>query len=228
MSSFSTNAATPLYKGVFFDLDGTLADTAPDLVAAANLLRTSRSLEPLAYELLRPKASAGARGLIEGAFGYTQDHPDFTQLRDEFLSNYEKAICVESKLFEGMDELLRELEQNQVIWGIVTNKFERFTFPLLASMQLDQRSKAIIGGDTTGFSKPHPAPVLKAAEINNLDPKVCLYVGDDLRDIEARKAAGMTTVAASYGYCGCDEPIEDWGADFIIHHPLELRQIVFK
>ena len=228
MSSLSTNAATPLYKGVFFDLDGTLADTAPDLVAAANLLRTSRSLEPLAYELLRPKASAGARGLIEGAFGYTPDHPDFTQLRDEFLSNYEKAICVEGKLFEGMDELLLELEQNQVIWGIVTNKFERFTFPLLASMQLDQRSKAIIGGDTTGFSKPHPAPVLKAAEINNLDPKVCLYVGDDLRDIEAGKAAGMTTVAASYGYCGCDEPIEDWGADFIIHHPLELRQIVFK
>jgi phosphoglycolate phosphatase len=223
-----THTGTPLYKGVFFDLDGTLADTAPDLVAAANLLRTSRSLEPLPYELLRPKASAGARGLIEGALGYTADHPDFTELRDEFLNNYEQAICVQSKLFDGMDELLLDLEAHQIIWGIVTNKFERFTFPLLEIMQLHHRSKAIIGGDTTGFSKPHPAPVLKAAEINQLDPKECLYVGDDLRDIEAGKAAGMTTVAASYGYCGCEEPVEAWGADFIIHQPLELRQIVFK
>lgn len=223
-----TNPSTPLYQGVFFDLDGTLADTAPDLVAAANLLRTSRSLDPLPYELLRPKASAGARGLIEGVFGYSPDHPDFTQLRDEFLNNYEKAICVDSKLFDGMDALLSELEQHQIIWGIVTNKFERFTLPLLERMHLDQRSKAIIGGDTTGFAKPHPAPILKAAEMNNLDPKSCVYVGDDLRDIQAGKAAGMTTVAAAYGYCGCDEPIEEWEADFIIHHPLELRQIVFK
>ena len=223
-----THTGTPLYKGVFFDLDGTLADTAPDLVAAANLLRTSRSLEPLPYELLRPKASAGARGLIEGALGYTTDHPDFAQLRDEFLNNYEQAICVHSQLFDGMNELLLDLEAHQIIWGIVTNKLERFTFPLLEMMQLHHRSKAIIGGDTTGFSKPHPAPVLKAAEMNQLDPKQCLYVGDDLRDIEAGKAAGMTTVAASYGYCGCEEPVEAWGADFIIHQPLELRQIIFK
>jgi phosphoglycolate phosphatase len=218
---------TSLYKGVFFDLDGTLADTAPDLVAAANLLRITRGLAPLPYEVLRPTASAGARGLIQGAFGYDNQHPQFEELRDEFLANYEKDICVHSKLFEGMDDLLQELEKEQVLWGIVTNKVERFTHPLLKLMSLHERSAAIVGGDTTPHSKPHPAPILKAAEICNINPAQCLYVGDDLRDIEAGRAAGMKTVAAAYGYCGCDEPVNAWGADYIIEHPSELRSIVF-
>ena len=217
----------PAYKGVFFDLDGTLADTAPDLVAAANLLRTVRQLEPLPFETLRPKASAGARGLIFGAFGYEPDHPEFNILRDEFLNNYEQAICVNTRLFEGMSELLVQLESHQIAWGIVTNKLERFTFPLMEQLQLANRSLATIGGDTVGVSKPHPAPVLKAAEICQLDPSECLYVGDDQRDIEAGQAAGMATVAAAYGYCGSDLPIERWGADFIIHRPRELIPIVF-
>jgi phosphoglycolate phosphatase len=218
---------TSLYKGVFFDLDGTLADTAPDLVAAANLLRIARGLAPLPYEVLRPTASAGARGLIQGAFGYDNQHPQFEELRDEFLANYEKDICVHSKLFDGMDDLLQELEKEQVLWGIVTNKVERFTHPLLKLMSLHERSAAIVGGDTTPHSKPHPAPILKAAEICNINPAQCLYVGDDLRDIEAGRAAGMKTVAAAYGYCGCDEPVNAWGADYIIEHPSELRSIVF-
>jgi phosphoglycolate phosphatase len=218
---------TSLYKGVFFDLDGTLADTAPDLVAAANLLRVARGLSPLPYEVLRPTASAGARGLIQGAFGYDNQHPQFEELRDEFLANYEKNICVHSKLFDGMDDLLLDLEKSLIVWGIVTNKIERFTHPLLKIMGLHQRSTAIVGGDTTPYSKPHPAPILKAAEICNINPSDCLYVGDDLRDIEAGRAAGMKTVAAAYGYCGCDEPVNTWGADYIIHHPSELRSIVF-
>ncbi len=218
---------TSQYKGVFFDLDGTLADTAPDLVAAANLLRIARGLTPLPYELLRPTASAGARGLIQGAFGYDNNHPQFEELRDEFLSNYEKNICVHSKLFEGMNELLHALEKNQIAWGIVTNKVERFTHPLLKLMQLHERSGAIVGGDTTPHSKPHPAPILKAAEICQINPTECLYVGDDLRDIEAGRAAGMKTVAAAYGYCGCDEPVSAWGADYIIDHPSDLHAIVF-
>ncbi|TXI10029.1 MAG: HAD family hydrolase [Polynucleobacter sp.] len=217
----------PLFKGVFFDLDGTLADTAPDLVAAANLLRQSRQLAALPFEELRPKASAGARGLIEGAFGYSPDHPDFLMLRDEFLSNYEKNICVNSRLFDGIEELLQTFEDHQLAWGIVTNKIERFTVPLLKLMGISDRSHANVSGDTTPHAKPHPAPILKAAEICGIDPSVCIYVGDDLRDIEAGKAAGMKTVAAAYGYCGCDEPISDWGADYIIHHPLELNQIIF-
>jgi phosphoglycolate phosphatase len=218
---------TSLYKGVFFDLDGTLADTAPDLVAAANLLRVARGLSPLPYEVLRPTASAGARGLIQGAFGYDNQHPQFEELRDEFLANYEKNICVHSKLFDGMDDLLLDLEKSLIVWGIVTNKIERFTHPLLKIMGLHQRSTAIVGGDTTPYSKPHPSPILKAAEICNINPSECLYVGDDLRDIEAGRAAGMKTVAAAYGYCGCDEPVNAWGADYIIHHPSELRSIVF-
>ena len=218
---------TSLYKGVFFDLDGTLADTAPDLVAAANLLRITRGLAPLPYEVLRPTASAGARGLIQGAFGYDNQHPQFEELRDEFLANYEKDICVHSKLFDGMDDLLQELEKEQVLWGIVTNKVERFTHPLLKLMSLHERSAAIVGGDTTPHSKPHPAPILKAAEICNINPAQCLYVGDDLRDIDAGRAAGMKTAAAAYGYCGCDEPLNAWGADYIIEHPSELRSIVF-
>lgn len=218
---------TSQYKGVFFDLDGTLADTAPDLVAAANLLRIARGLTPLPYEVLRPTASAGARGLIQGAFGYDNNHPQFEELRDEFLSNYEKNICVHSKLFEGMNELLHALEKNQIAWGIVTNKVERFTHPLLKLMELHERSDAIVGGDTTPHSKPHPAPILKAAEICQINPTECLYVGDDLRDIEAGRAAGMKTVAAAYGYCGCDEPVSAWGADYIIDHPSDLHAIVF-
>ena len=218
---------TSPFKGVFFDLDGTLADTAPDLVAAANLLRVARGLPPLPYEVLRPTASAGARGLIQGAFGYDNQHPQFEELRDEFLANYEKNICVHSKLFDGMNAFLQELEERQIPWGIVTNKVERFTHPLLKLMGLHQRSAAIVGGDTTPHSKPHPAPILKAAEICNINPSECLYVGDDLRDIEAGRAAGMKTVAAAYGYCGCDEPVNAWGADYIINHPSELRSIVF-
>ena len=215
------------YHGVFFDLDGTLADTAPDLVAATNQLLSARNLPLKPYEQLRPCASAGARGLIGGAFGIDTKHPDFIPLRDEFFANYEKALFVHSKLFEGMEHLLHQLESAQLPWGIVTNKSERFTNPLIDLMGLSQRSISTVSGDTTPHSKPHPEPILHAARIANLDPNKSLYVGDDIRDIIAGKAAGMKTVAAAYGYCGCEEPPEAWGADFIIQTPQELLQIIF-
>ena len=215
------------YHGVFFDLDGTLADTAPDLVAATNQLLSARNLPLKPYEQLRPCASAGARGLIGGAFGIDTKHPDFIALRDEFFANYEKALCVHSKLFDGMEHLLNQLESAQLPWGIVTNKSERFTNPLIELMGLSQRSASTVSGDTTPHSKPHPEPILHAARIANLDPNKSLYVGDDIRDIIAGKAAGMKTVAAAYGYCGCEEPPEAWGADFIIQTPQELLQIIF-
>ena len=215
------------YHGVFFDLDGTLADTAPDLVAATNQLLSARNLPLKPYEQLRPCASAGARGLIGGAFGIDTKHPDFIALRDEFFANYEKALFVHSKLFEGMEHLLNQLESAQLPWGIVTNKSERFTNPLVDLMGLSKRSISTVSGDTTPHSKPHPEPILHAARIANLDPKKSLYVGDDIRDIIAGKAAGMKTVAAAYGYCGCEEPPEAWGADFIIQTPQELLQIIF-
>ncbi len=215
------------YHGVFFDLDGTLADTAPDLVAATNQLLSARNLPLKPYEQLRPCASAGARGLIGGAFGIDTKHPDFIPLRDEFFANYEKALFVHSKLFEGMEHLLHQLESAQLPWGIVTNKSERFTNPLIELMGLSQRSISTVSGDTTPHSKPHPEPILHAARIANLDPNKSLYVGDDIRDVIAGKAAGMKTVAAAYGYCGCEEPPEAWGADFIIQTPQELLQIIF-
>lgn len=215
------------YHGVFFDLDGTLADTAPDLVAATNKLLVARNLSPKPYELLRPYASAGARGLLEGAFGIAPDHPDFISLRDEFFTNYEQALLVDSKLFDGMDDLLEQMEKAGLPWGIVTNKSERFTNPLTDLMGLRHRAVSTVSGDTTPHSKPHPEPILHAARIANIDPTKSIYVGDDIRDVIAGKAAGMLTVAAAYGYCGCKEPPEAWGADYLIRHPLELLQIIF-
>jgi 2-phosphoglycolate phosphatase len=215
------------YKGVFFDLDGTLADTAPDLVAAANKLLIARNLAPKQYEVLRPCASAGARGLIGGAFGIDPEHPDFIPLRDEFFANYEKALLVNSVLFEGVDHLLDQLDGAKLPWGIVTNKSERFTNPLTDLMGLRQRAASTVSGDTTPYSKPHPEPILHAARIANIDPASSVYVGDDIRDIVAGKAAGMKTIAAAYGYCGCAEPPEAWGADYLVYHPKELLEIIF-
>jgi phosphoglycolate phosphatase len=222
-----TNGLVSPYKGVFFDLDGTLADTAPDLVAAANKLLTTRNLLPKHYEILRPRASAGARGLIAGAFGIDSDHPDFILLRDEFFANYEKALLVDSVLFEGMDHVLNQLDAAKLPWGIVTNKSERFTKPLIDLMGLRQRAVSTVSGDTTPHAKPHPEPILHAARLANIDPSSSVYVGDDLRDIVAGKAAGMKTIAAAYGYCGCEEPPEAWGADYLVHHPKELLEIIF-
>ena len=215
------------FQGVFFDLDGTLADTAPDLVAATNKLLLARNLDPKPYEFLRPYASAGARGLLEGAFGISTDHPDFITLRDEFFSNYEKALLVESALFEDIDYLLDQMDQAKLPWGIVTNKSQRFTNPLVELMGLHERSASTVSGDTTPYSKPHPEPILHAAKLANIDPTKSLYVGDDIRDVIAGKAAGMKTVAAAYGYCGCKEPPEAWGADYLINTPLELVKIIF-
>ena len=221
-----SNLSSP-YAGIFFDLDGTLADTAPDLVAAMNKLLLARNLEPKPYALLRPHASAGARGLLEGAFGINPDHPDFITLRDEFYGNYEKALLVESKLFDGIDHLLNQMDEARLPWGIITNKSERFTHPLADLMGLRQRAVSTVSGDTTPYSKPHPEPILHAARSSNVDPTKSIYVGDDIRDVLAGKAAGMKTVAAAYGYCGCKEPPEAWGADYVVNHPSELLQIIF-
>lgn len=222
----SSGLASP-YKGVFFDLDGTLADTAPDLVAATNQLLIARNLAPKQYAVLRPCASAGARGLIGGAFGIDPEHPDFISLRDEFFENYEKALYINSVLFEGVDHVLKQLDDAKLPWGIVTNKSERFTNPLTDLMGLRQRAASTVSGDTTAYSKPHPEPILHAARVANIDPSRSLYVGDDIRDIVAGKAAGMKTIAAAYGYCGCEEPPEAWGADYLVRHPKELLEIIF-
>lgn len=221
-----SNTSSP-YQGIFFDLDGTLADTAPDLVAATNQLLVARNQSPKPYEFLRPYASAGARGLLEGAFGIAPDHADFIALRDEFFSNYEKALLVDSKLFDGIGHLLDQMDDAKLPWGIITNKSERFTNPLTELMGLRQRAVSTVSGDTTPHSKPHPEPILHAARVANIDPTKSIYVGDDIRDVIAGKAAGMKTVAAAYGYCGCKEPPEAWGADYLVDNPRDLLKIIF-
>lgn len=211
-------------RAVLFDLDGTLADTAPDLAAAINRVRTARGLPPAPYEVLRPVASAGARGLIGAAFGLKPDDADYDALRVAFLDNYEAAIAVESRLFDGIAALLAALHERDISWGVVTNKAARFTERLVPQIGLKQ-AQCVISGDTTAHAKPHPAPLLEAASRLSLTPQECWYVGDDLRDIQAGHAAGMITIAAAWGYCGHVEPT-GWGANALIATPLDLLNLI--
>jgi 2-phosphoglycolate phosphatase len=206
---------------MLFDLDGTLADTAPDLAAAANAMRLARGLEALPLDLLRPVASQGARGLLRVAFRKSPDDDGYETLRDEFLQRYEGGLAIHTRLFDGMDAVLDALDERGLVWGIVTNKAARFTDPLAAFLDIARRAGAIVSGDTTPFSKPHPAPLLHAAEVLDLPPSECVYVGDDHRDIIAGRAAGMDTIAAAWGYCAHSEPTQ-WEADAVLSHPLDL------
>lgn len=213
-------------EGVFFDLDGTLADTAPDLSRAINLVLGDHGHPPLPLATLRPYVSSGARGMLKAAFGITPESPRFQALAEQFLEHYAAALCVETRLFAGMDGLLKGLEEAGIPWGIVTNKQSRFTDPLVAALALHDRACCVISGDTAARPKPAADPLLLACERAGLTPDSCIYVGDDLRDIVAGKAAGMRTVAVSYGYLGVDQAIESWGADEIIHAPEELAGLI--
>ena len=209
---------------VLFDLDGTLADTAPDLAAAVNRLRTERGMEPTPYVVLRPTASAGARGMIGAAFGLTPADEGYEALRLEWFDHYQAAMAVHSTLFGGVPELLDGLEQAGVAWGIVTNKPSRFTDPLVPQIGL-AHAGCVVSGDTTSHAKPHPAPLLEGARRLGIAPELCWYVGDDLRDIEAGRAAGMVTLACAWGYCGAIEPTS-WGADYLLDTPQDLLELV--
>jgi len=215
-------------RAVLFDLDGTLADTAPDLVAAVNKVRTDRGLPPGPYETLRLQASHGARGLIGSAFGVTPDDAAFPALRDAFLANYEAALCVQSRLFDGVPELLAALTENGIPWGIVTNKAAWLTNPLVKLIGLSETAACVVSGDTTPHSKPHPAPLLYAAECIGIAPAHIVYVGDDLRDIQAGKAAGMATIAAAYGYCGDTLAPAEWQADAVVERAGAIAPLVMS
>jgi phosphoglycolate phosphatase len=207
---------------VLFDLDGTLADTAPDLAGAVNRMLLARGREPLPLSELRPVASHGARGLIGRAFGLTPGDAAYEALRQEFLSEYESALCEVSTLFPTMAETLATLEADGIDWGIVTNKIARFTEPLVRALGLAERAVCVVSGDTTAHAKPHPAPLIHALCQAGRPAPEALYVGDDLRDVQAGQAAGMRTVAAAYGYLGNELPVEHWGADAVIASPAEL------
>jgi phosphoglycolate phosphatase len=208
-------------KAVLFDLDGTLIDSAPDLGAAADKMRTDRGMPSLPLESYRHMAGAGARGMLGIAFGITPDHPDFADMREEFFKNYESCMTERTYAFEGVTQLIAALDERKVPWGVVTNKSMRFTAPLTKGMPLFASARAVVGGDSTPHAKPHPEPLLEAARQVGVPPTECLYVGDDVRDVQAGKAAGMPTVAATYGYLGKTD-VREWGADTQIETPLAL------
>jgi 2-phosphoglycolate phosphatase len=212
-------------KAVLFDLDGTLIDSAPDLGAAADKMRTDRGLPSLPLDNYRPMAGAGARGMLGVAFGLTPEHPEFADLREEFFRNYESCMTQRTYVFEGVAQLIALLVERDVPWGVVTNKAMRFTGPLTKGMPLFASARAVVAGDTTPHPKPHPAPLLEAARQLSVRPIDCVYVGDDLRDVQAGRAAGMATVAATYGYLGATD-VKEWGADSQIETPLALLPLL--
>lgn len=213
-------------QAVLFDLDGTLIDSAPDLAAAADTMRVARSLPPLLLSQYRPMAGAGARGMLGVAFGVLPEHPDFMTLREEFFDNYERCMTQRTQIFDGIPELLQSITSSGLLWGVVTNKAERFTLPLTRSIAMFDSARAIVSGDTTPHAKPHPAPLLEAARRLGVDAARCIYVGDDERDIVAGLAAGMATVAVTYGYLGQQADTSQWGAHATINCGNELLPLL--
>lgn len=212
-------------QAVLFDLDGTLVDSAPELGAAADQMRVVRGMPSLPLELYRPLAGSGARGMLGVAFGLKPEQPGFDELREEFFVRYEQCM-LRTSAFDGVAQLIEALLGRGLHWGVVTNKSKRFTEPLTAAMPLFESARAIVSGDTTPFSKPHPEPLFEAARRIGVAPERCIYVGDDERDILAGRAAGMRTVAATYGYMGEQPEVARWDADVAIASPLELLKLL--
>lgn len=209
---------------LLFDLDGTLIDSAPDLAGAANDLRAAHGLPALPHADLRPMVGAGARGMVGVAFGVVPGDPRFESLKDAFLARYAERLLRETRVFAAMQPVLDALDAAGLPWGIVTNKAMRFTAPLVDGLGLAQRAQVVIAGDTTPHAKPHPAPLLEAARRIGVAAEACAYVGDDLRDVQAGRAAGMATLAAAWGYLGQGEPVHAWGADQVLNAPDALLQ----
>jgi phosphoglycolate phosphatase len=213
-------------KAVLFDLDGTFADTAPDLGAAVNHVLALNNMPPLPPETLRPQASHGSVGLLGLAFGVTPDHPRFAGLRDDFLAHYTANICTHTTLFAGMTELITAIEQRGLPWGIVTNKPHRFTLPLMQALGYAERAACLVSGDTCAHAKPHPMPMLHAATLIGVAPEHCLYLGDDKRDMEAANAAQMRGIIAQYGYIDPQADLATWHAAGAIQNPSELLRYI--
>lgn len=211
---------------ILFDLDGTLIDSAPDLGAAVDKMRVDRGMSSLPLAHYRPMAGAGARGMIALAFGHTPEHPDYEAMKEEFFRNYEACMTERTFAFEGVAQMIESLIAAKLPWGVVTNKSKRFAEPLTQAMPLFKTSAVLVCGDTTPYAKPHPAPLLEAAKRMGVEPSSCLYVGDDERDILAGHAAGMKTVAATYGYLGLHSDVQKWQAHAHIQSPSELATLV--
>ena len=213
-------------QAVLFDLDGTLIDSAPDLGAAVDQMRVDRGMPSLPLVHYRPMAGAGARGMIGLAFGFTPEHPEYDAMKEEFFRNYEACMTQRTFAFEGVVQMIDALVVAQLPWGVVTNKSKRFAEPLTQAMPLFKTAAVVISGDTTPYAKPHPEPLFEAARRLGIAPSACVYVGDDERDIVAGLAAGMKTVAATYGYLGTQSDVQKWQAHAHIQSPRELEDLI--
>ncbi len=207
---------------ILFDLDGTLVDTAPDMGAALNNLLIEESLAPIPLEIIRPYVSQGALVLTRLGFSEQVPESEIEPLRLRYLDHYRAIVADDSVLFDGLEEVLNTLEKRSIPWGIVTNKPKWLTTPLLEQMALDKRAAVVICGDTLDKRKPHPLPLIVAAETIGIACDDCVYIGDDPRDIAAGRAARMKTLIASYGYIDRDARLDEWQAGGIIAHPLDL------
>ena len=213
---------------VLFDLDGTLADTAPDLADTLNQLLIENNRPPLSFEIIRPTVSHGGIFMINTAFSMTEDNPGFGELRSRFLDIYAERLTNKTRLFQGMDKVLDQFDNAGIGWGIVTNKSEQLTHPLMHALGLQKRTSCIVGGDTVKYNKPHPAPMLHACSLLDCNPAKTLYIGDAERDIQAGHNTGMFTLIAGYGYIGDNDTPESWGADGIVQAPDEIPGWIFN
>lgn len=213
-------------RAVLFDMDGTLLDTAPDFIAVAQAMRLARGLARVPDQDVRDVVSGGARAMVLSAFDVDPLSDEFESLRLEFLDRYQHHCAVESQLYDGMSELLTDIEQANLIWGVVTNKPLRFAEPIMHQLGLASRSAVLVCPDHVSKSKPDPEQMLLACSQLDLDPSTVLFVGDDLRDIESGRAAGSRTAAVRYGYIHPDDNPDTWGADVVVDHPLELRALL--
>jgi phosphoglycolate phosphatase len=209
-------------RTILFDLDGTLADTAPDLAAALNAVRVKHGFAAMPFESIRPHVSNGSIALVKIGFGEPDDVPEFNTYRDELLAAYQENIAEHTCLFDGMQDVLAHIEAHEMNWGVVTNKPAYLTLPLMQALGLHERAACIVSGDTITERKPHPAPILHACRLAGSQADECVYVGDAARDIEAGRAAGMQTLVALFGYIGEDEKPESWGATAMISHPTDI------
>ena len=211
-----------MIQAVLFDLDGTFADTAPDLGAALNHVRAMHDLPPLPLGTIRPQASHGSRGLLKLGMGVEPESPGYEAMKEIFLQHYEAHICDRTRLFPGMAALVAELERHELPWGIVTNKPHRYTVPLMEKLGYAIRAACLVSGDTCARAKPHPLPLQHAAQLMGIAAEDCLYLGDDLRDMEAAKAAEMTGIIAAYGYIDPQADLGSWPAAGRVDSPFEL------
>ncbi|UXZ95030.1 N-acetylmuramic acid 6-phosphate phosphatase MupP [Pseudomonas phytophila] len=213
-------------RAVLFDMDGTLLDTAPDFIAICQAMLAERDLPAVPDKLIRDEVSGGAKAMVAATFAMSPDAEGFEALRLEFLERYQRDCAVHSKLFDGMAELLADIEKANLIWGVVTNKPVRFAQPIMDQLGLSQRSALLICPDHVTRSKPDPEPLILACKMLDLDPASVLFVGDDLRDIESGRDAGTKTAAVRYGYIHPSDNPDHWGADVVVDHPLELRKVL--